>query len=296
MARVAILSSDKLPSFFGPAHPTEKGLFAEDDALIAALQAEGVAAKRVVWRSQDTDWHDLDLAIIRSTWDYIEDLDAFLDLLARIEAAGCRLMNPAKTVRWNLDKSYLLDLAARGATTVPSLIVDDPRDAESARRARDAGFGELIVKPTIGVGAFETHCLPGAAALCDLPPLSGARYVIQPFLESVRREGEWSFVFLDGDLGYAALKRAAGGEFRVQVMYGGMTEPREPDPEDARAARTVFESLPVPAGYARIDMARLDDGRLALMEAELIEPQLFLTTVEGSAARLAQAVLSWLHD
>ncbi len=53
-----------------------------------------------------------------------------------------------------------------------------------------------------------------------------------------------------------------------------------------------FHVLPVPAQFARIDMARLPDGRLALMEAELIEPQLFFFDVPEAADLVAEAVLS----
>lgn len=48
----------------------------------------------------------------------------------------------------------------------------------------------------------------------------------------------------------------------------------------------------VPVELARIDMTRLANGRLALMEAELIEPQLFLFDVPQAAGQLADAILS----
>lgn len=51
-------------------------------------------------------------------------------------------------------------------------------------------------------------------------------------------------------------------------------------------------ALPVPARYARIDMARLPDGRLALMEAELIEPQLYFSSVPVSAEHFADGMLA----
>ncbi len=45
------------------------------------------------------------------------------------------------------------------------------------------------------------------------------------------------------------------------------------------------------AHFARFDMARLPDGRLALMGPELIEPQLFFFDVPEAADLVAEAVL-----
>ena len=117
---------------------------------------------------------------------------------------------------------------------------------------------------------------------------------LQPFLASVRDEGEWSFVFGAGRFLYAAFKRPAPEDFRVQVMYGARTTPAAPAPCDLAAAETALAALPVPVHLARIDMARLADGGLALMEAELIEPQLFLHDLPEAAGLLAAAILSSL--
>ncbi len=114
--------------------------------------------------------------------------------------------------------------------------------------------------------------------------------MIQPFLPSITEEGEWSVVFGAGELLYSVLKQPREGDFRVQVMYGATTVERTPTARDLRAARTVLDRLPPGAHLARIDMARLPNGRLALMEAELIEPQLFLFDVPDAARKLAGAI------
>jgi len=294
MTRIAVLSTTRLPRFLGEGHPTEAGLFAEDDLLIDAFARRGARAERLAWRRVDVDWRTYDLAVIRSTWDYIDDLAAFLARLRAIEDAGCPLVNPLRTVEWNYDKGYLLELAERGLVIVPSWIgAATSFAAEAPAWATGAPEG-YIVKPTVGVGAFGAVLLAdGDAVARHVSALSAAeRVIVQPFLPSVRDEGEWSFVFLDGGLAYTALKRPRPGEFRVQVMYGAETIPAEPAARDRAAAEAVMAALLLPARYARIDMARLPDGRLALMEAELIEPQLYFSSVPGSADRFAEAMLA----
>ena len=52
--------------------------------------------------------------MIRSPWDYQDDPDAFLDVLAAIDASPAVLLNGLRTVRWNLRKTYLRELEAAG--------------------------------------------------------------------------------------------------------------------------------------------------------------------------------------
>ena len=49
------------------------------------------------------------------------------------------LHNPAPVVAWNLDKRYLLDLAAAGVPVIPTRVCDDAAEvAAGARRGRRA--------------------------------------------------------------------------------------------------------------------------------------------------------------
>jgi len=292
MTRAAILSTDRLPRFLGEGHPTEEGLFGEDDILIAALAEHGITGERVPWRRKGVDWSAYDLAILRSTWDYIEDLPRFFDVLKAV-AASCRLVNPLATVRWNYDKRYLAELERAGVRIVPSRFLSRGDLVDSGLLALPADFSPdgLIVKPTVGVGAFETTRVadPAAWTASEAPALSGESYLVQPFLPAIMVDGEWSFVFLDGTLAYTARKVPTHGDWRVQVMYGAETHAVEPAPADRKAAEAVVAALPVDAFYARIDMVRMADGGLVLMEAELIEPQLYFADIPVAAPAFARA-------
>ena len=85
---LAILSSDRLPKFLGDSHPNEESLFAEDLELIARLGDLGIEAHRVPWRDQDVAWGRFDAVVIRSTWDYIDDISHYLNVLVQIDASG----------------------------------------------------------------------------------------------------------------------------------------------------------------------------------------------------------------
>lgn len=294
--RVALLSTTSLPKFLGSDNSAEEGMFGEDDLLIEAFAEAGIEARRIAWRRTDIDWPSYDAVVIRSTWDYIDDLDGFLATLDAIEQSGCRLFNPSASVIWNYDKRYLLTLADNSLPVVPTHVVERPDDLVAARQPLEA-FGQgLVVKPAIGVGGFGVTRFSSAedAAETISAVRSGAIYLAQPFLPSIQTEGEWSFIYLNRRFRYATLKRPTPGDFRVQLVYGAQTRAVTPDPADVAVADRVMAALPVTAHYARIDMARLPAGKLALMEAELIEPQLFFSLVPGSAAMFARTIRSKL--
>ncbi|WP_370234276.1 MULTISPECIES: hypothetical protein [Henriciella] len=114
--------------------------------------------------------------------------------------------------------------------------------------------------------------------------------MVQPFLPMIETEGELSFIFIDGELSHALIKRAAPGDYRIQSLYGGVETAIVPDGEDVRAARAVLDTLDDTPLYARVDMLRDGEGGLLLMELELIEPYLYPVQGPDIGRLLASAV------
>lgn len=287
--RVAVLTCRSLPRFVTWEIPDVVALFSDDRMLIAALQKRGVVADSVVWSDPDVDWNTYDVALIRSTWDYIDEPEPFLSALARIEASSCRLFNARDAVRWNSDKAYLFDLEAWGVPIVPTVRARSFDSAAAGRR-----WSTVVVKPTVGTGASDLLRVTGDDVGATLERLSAGgvidQYLVQPMVASVVEEGEWSFIFLAGEFSHALLKKPAAGDFRSQGIYGGTVLRVDPTPDDIRQARDVLGALPYELLYARVDLVRVD-GRLAVMELELIEPLLYFTLAPERVERLAAAVI-----
>lgn len=286
--RVALLTCRTLPRFVTWEIPDVDALFSDDRQLIAAFEERGVDAESVVWSDPEVDWDDYDVAIIRSTWDYIDEREHFVSALSRIEASSCRLFNPVDVVSWNSDKSYLFDLEALGIPTVPTM-------RASALAGDDAGWGVVVVKPTVGTGASEVSRVAShdlAATLERLAPGGSLDdYLLQPMVESILTEGEWSFVFVAGEFSHAVLKKPAVGDYRTQGIYGGSILSHPPEPDDIRQAAAILAALPHDLLYARLDLVRVD-GRLAVMELELIEPILYFDHAPGRVGHLAAAAIA----
>ena len=86
-----------------------------DDDLVPLLDAcadAGLHARAVAWDDPTVNWGRFDTVLLRSPWDYVDRLPEFLAWCERI-ARLTALWNPPDVVRWNTDKRYLGELAAR---------------------------------------------------------------------------------------------------------------------------------------------------------------------------------------
>jgi glutathione synthase/RimK-type ligase-like ATP-grasp enzyme len=271
------------------------GLAPDDRLLIPALEACGVTAEPVVWSSDTTEWETFDAVVIRSCWDYHLHVDAFYAWLDRLEAIPVPVYNSLGLVRWNADKRYLLDLAQRGVPTIPTFVLlrSHPEDIDGV--LADTGWRRFVIKPTISASGYETYALnaplDGEARQAVARVTAVGDALVQPFVEEVPRDGEYSFTFIDGVFSHATLKRATDGEFRVQTEHGGSADRVSPSRELIEQAARVLAALDEAPLYARVDGVVRENAFL-LMELELIEPNLFLEFGAGAADRMARAIVS----
>lgn len=258
-------------------------------ALDEALAARGVSARWVCWDDPDIDWSSA-LVAVRSTWDYHERLPEFLAWAGSVP----RLLNSAAVFAWNTDKRYLPDLADAGLPVVPTLVVDGEEELPAAI----AEFEKAVVKPRVGAGGRGVVVFDGTDGGppdLDESELGPGPWIVQPLVESVRTEGEYSVFVLGGEPVSMVRKLPAGDEIRVHEQYGGTTLAVVPTAEAtdlARRTATVAEQmLGSSLDYARVDLMRLADGTLAVGELEVTEPGLYLDELPGNGAAFADLVV-----
>jgi glutathione synthase/RimK-type ligase-like ATP-grasp enzyme len=273
----------------------------EDRLVIPALQARGIAGVPAVWDDPEVDWASFDAVVVRETWDYTEDLAAYLAWTRRVDAAS-RLLNPPDVIAWNTDKRYLRDLAAAGLPVVPTVFVEPGDDPRGWRPA--VGHADLVVKPAVSCGSRDTvrHAADGPLepAYDQVAQLvaGGRTVMVQPYLEAVDTVGETALLFMGGQFSHAIRKgpllvRGVEGERVGGLFVQEQIDPREPTVDEMAVALRVLQH--VPGGpervlYARVDLIPGPDGEPLLLELELTEPSLFLSHAEGAADRLAQAI------
>lgn len=267
----------------------------EDDRLtVEELRRRGAEVEPAVWDDPGVRWDRYDRVVIRSCWDYHKRLAALLGWLDRMEREAVPLWNPVSVVRGNVDKSYLVDLAAAGLPVVPTVYLEQGAAADLAGLLDERGWSEVVVKPSVSASAFRTRRIgrgeaPGAQAELD-ELLASSGVLIQPFMTEIQSGGEWSLIFLGGDFSHAVLKRPREGDFRVQQELGGSADLTVPAASLIEQARAILGQIREPWLYARVDGVEAG-GTFTLMELELTEPSLFLGSDPQAPARFAAAIL-----
>ena len=270
----------------------------EHDNMIAAiepaLQARGWELRVVDWEAPLDAFDGMDLIMLGTSWNYADRAQTFLSKLEALEARGITVCNAPEIVRWNITKTYLRELAERGARTIPTMWLDSVGAAQAKAAFEQFGCEKLVVKRQVGAGAEGQELLQRGAVPADWHFEHPA--MVQPFLSAIAEKGELSFLMFDGAFSHCVRKLPASGDYRIQSLYGGTELTHQPSDEEIAQVRAIIEALPFPAPlYARIDMLEDDEGRLMVMEAELIEPYLYPEQGPMLGENLANAIAKRLE-
>lgn len=266
----------------------------ESEAMFAALQKQGIEAVRRPWAGDTAPFREFDAVLLQSYSGYHLNIEAYNALLKSFAAdPATTLLNPPETAHWNGDKTYLRDLEQAGHAVIPTVWSDQASDTPLANIMDDQSWNEIVVKPTISAGAYETKRLKRAeaelqqdwyAACCQQHTM-----MIQPYAPEIVEEGEWSLHFFNNRYSHTVLKWPGKGDYRVQHVHGGGYEHREPPEAMLNAALAVLPSIPGNTLYARVD-GIWRDNQLLIMEIELIEPFLYLLPNQEAVKNFAAAV------
>jgi len=281
LSRIAILTPNPQDEGF---HTRWREVFAAHAATLASCggDIEGVA-----WTDEGVDLRAFDLVLPLTAWGYHREPERWVERTRAWDRDGVNVLNPASVQRWNADKGYLGRLAERGAPVIPTVYGDRITPQAMADAAAAFGVERLVAKPRVSASAWRTlRWSPGDPV--DKGPDGPA--LIQPYLPSIEGEGETSLFYFDGVYSHTVGKVAKPGDFRVQPEWGGVISAVEPAADQRAAAEAILAAVEEPLLYARIDLVRDLDGRPALIELELIEPDLYLTYDPAGGAGFARAV------
>jgi O-ureido-D-serine cyclo-ligase len=276
--------------------------------LLDACQAVGLAAQVRDWLDPAVDWSVFDAVLLRSPWTYVERRREFMAWCERVDTVT-DLHNPLPVVRWSLDKRYMADLAACGVPVVPSTFVSadaNPLSAIEEFLAAHPQAREIVVKPTVGayskgVQRFARSMYAEAARHVALLHGDGRHALLQPYVESVDRDGETDLIYFDGVYSHAIRKNPMlMPDGTVQVPTLESRTIRDADEDERAVAAVALDaaaeclSLERPLLYARIDVIRGAGGAPIVLELELCEPSLNLPFTGHGATRFAAALASRL--
>ncbi len=264
----------------------------DEELLLNELRRLRVYARMAAWNDPTENWEEKVPTVVRSTWDYIHNVNAFRVWMARVERAG-PLWNPKRVIKTNLHKRYLFELESRGIAITPTELVEagSTRALEEILRARS--WTDVVVKPAVGAGSFATRRFRGSELAAGQEFLSAALLkrdmLVQPYLNSVDDYGERALVWIDGEFTHAVRKTP-----RFSGQDESVSEALEVSEAERALGNSAIDWCANDLLYARVDVAHGADGKLCVMELELIEPSLFLKQSPRALTRLAEGIASRL--
>lgn len=263
------------------------------DLAFPFMRRLGWQIQPVPWRKAACDWNDFAAVYIGTPWDYPQSPLEFIELLETIERSHAVLVNDLALVRWTMHKTYLRDLCDRGIDVVPSSWFE----TYSAGLLRDAfarfAVDTVVVKPVVSTNATNTFVV-GRDFSEELEvqlqtTFGNLACVIQPFIENIRHDGEYSLFYFDSEISHAIRKVPKQGDFRVQEEFGAGITAVQPEQALLDAGNKVLREVRPAPVYARVDFVRSSAGRFLLMELELIEPSMYLRMDSAAPRRFAEA-------
>jgi hypothetical protein len=260
----------------------------DEAPTLAALRAAGIRAEAVPWDDPQADFSAARMTVLRATWNYPKHPERFLAWLERT-ALVTEVWNPLPVVRWNLHKSYLLDLDRAGVPVVPTWRVRRGESTPLAEILADRGWSDVVIKPAVSAASRLTErsgpetLEQGEAHLRSLAEREDA--LVQPYQVSVDGYGERALVWIDGELTHAVRKAP-----RLNGKDESVTGPLPISPAEAEVAQAALAVAGAPLLYARIDLAHGPDGTPQVMELELIEPSLFFPFSPSALERFVRGV------
>lgn len=241
----------------------------------------------------DIDWKSYDAAIIRTTWDYTERLDEFLEKMKLI-SKQTRLVNCLETLQWNSVKTYLKDLKEWGLNPIPTYY-EWPETWKNIFELWQTD--QIMVKPQVGASSNDTHVITPKSV--PSLPLFRQQPLIQPFRKNIFTEGELSFHFFNGQFSHAVRKVPKPNDYRVQEEHGGLITQFNPSPDLLKDIfhifQTIEKNLKEPTLFHRIDVIYNDSMQLEIMEVELVEPSLYFRTNPEAPKNFAAALEKYLQ-
>lgn len=193
----------------------------------------------------------------------LEEVIFRMNALARLEAGGVRVVNPARSLEIAIDKYLTTALLADRGLPVPRTLV--VQQTEAIRSGWSELGEDVVVKPLFGSGGRGLERLRSRACLeaflgcrpCD-SPVYLQEYVAAP-------DGDIR-ILLVGNRWHAIRRRSH--DWRTNISLGGIAEPLHPTAEMLDLAKAAAEATG--AAIAGVDLLPAADGRLLVLEVNAV--------------------------
>ncbi|WP_296700770.1 glutathione synthetase [Algoriphagus sp.] len=270
----------------------------EDEILSSILSELEFDHEIVPWSDPTINWGKYSTLLIKSTWDYFDYYPEFLKWIEKIKNLNIKVLNGVETLLWNSSKNYLSEIKEKGYPVISGQQLNKGTEVEFELIKEAVKSDTWVLKPLVSGGAKNTLKIESAKwsefsqKVQDL--VNQEDFLLQPFIQEVQEIGEYSLIFFNAEFSHAVLKTPAKGDFRVQHYFGGEIKVIEPSTKMINAAKSIIEDFAPNSLYTRVDGVEIE-GEFHLMELELIEPYLFLSSHQDAISNYKNALKKRLN-
>lgn len=264
--------------------------------IVDALTERGQVVRCLPWQHRDLSVFCQAKSVLPlCAWDYTEHAQEFSRWLNAVQAGGGHLINGALTLQRNMKKTYLLALEEKGLRVTPTRYLEYPSYEQLATLSQSEGWHDMVVKPVFGQSGHGVWRYRP-----DMPDqhdrlTAGQGVIVQPFIESISRQGELALCFIAGEFSHAMCRMPAKGEWRANSQYQASVYQVDVSSGVIDQASSYLSCLDETPLYARVDGVVIE-GAFVLCELELIEPALFFERVSNLSDSQFERFIDLLAD
>lgn len=271
----------------------------ENNIVKDELEKLGLKTKIISWSDRNFNFSDTKITVFRTIWDYFDRFIEFKNWLENVKNKTI-LINSYETIKWNMDKNYLIDLKNKNVNIPKSIFIKQNSKINFPDIFNKLESNEIVIKPTVSGAARNTFRLnklnykEKEEIINQL--LKNQEFIAQTFIKSITTFGEISIMLINGIYTHSVIKRAKKGDYRVQDDHGGSVEIFEPTQEQINFAINAYQKCSPKPLYARIDIIIDNDNNLAISELELIEPEFWFRLNKNAARLFAESIKKLYFD
>lgn len=270
-----------------------------------ALKERGMDPQIAVWDDPEVDWEEAGLSVILTVTDFADRAEEFFTWAESVPT----LLNNPQILRWTSDKHSLRDLEERGMPTIKTTWLEPEANLSKHQiHTRMPAGGDFVVKSSRSSNRHTTGRYTAVDARSRAAAIEHAMNIlnrgnaalVQRYVQSIDHRGEISLIYFNGLLSHSVEKEAVlqteadpGSRPRSRAYTHEVTQEERHLGEDVRAAlhRYIrdFTGRDHLLLYARIDLVE-NQGKLEVLEVNLMDVTLYLSVVEGALERFADAI------
>ncbi len=177
-----------------------------------------------------------------------------------------------------------------------------PRPSFAISWPSTTGPSEIVVKPTVGAYSRDVRRFTRSMEAEAVDHMSrliekGGQVIVQPYFDSIDRDGETDLIYFDRQYSHAIRKSAMlmrDGTVHVPTLE--FRKARVADESERAVASAALDAAVIHLGldrpllYGRVDLIRDNEGAPMVLELDICEPSLNLPFDEGSALRFAKVL------